>query len=110
MTTTDSDAERSLYWKVEGQRHPYWVSYLQENYPKQGVTTRFWHNRDAETDMGDMYGPEFHEMFPHARIVTEEEYTSGAEHICSDGYSDWGFSAHCPNCACGEQPGRNDDE
>lgn len=62
------------YWYVEGMMYPYWASYVQEDYPKPGDRVTIWHNKEADTDMGDLYDTEFQVSFPQAREITKEEY------------------------------------
>jgi hypothetical protein len=68
----------TTYWYVDGMAHPYWACYPQLDYPQPGDTTYFWHNSDADTDMGDLYGDEFQQMFPWARQISKREFDEQA--------------------------------
>jgi len=74
----------SDYFYVPGMMYPFWVTYRAENYPKEGESVLVAHNLDADTDMGDLYGPEFAEMFPTAMPITAEQANNR-----SVTYADW---------------------
>ncbi len=57
------------YWYAPRMMYPWWCSYPDE---RGGETC--WHNAEADTDMGDLWGDEFHEMFPNAYEISEKEY------------------------------------
>jgi hypothetical protein len=50
-----------------------------ENYPTAGESTVVAHNREADTDMGDLVGDEFGNYFPHAVEISRDEYDNAAD-------------------------------
>jgi hypothetical protein len=53
---------------------PYWCVNEIQDYPHPGMTTTVAHNREADTDMGDLFGDEFKTYFPHAVEISRDEY------------------------------------
>lgn len=66
----------TTYWYVSGMRSPYWCVREAQDYPTRGEVTVVAHNRDADTDMGDLYGDEFKTYFPNAIQVSQDEYNN----------------------------------
>ncbi|AER47784.1 hypothetical protein TAJ_39 [Mycobacterium phage Taj] len=54
------------YYRVPGMMHPYWI------------VSEAAMNSAASTDMGDLYGDEFFQCFPHAVEITKEQYEARA--------------------------------
>lgn len=62
------------YWHVPGMMNPYWITYVQQDWPNPGDATTVAVNSAADTDMGNLYGTEFSDMFPNAVQITREAY------------------------------------
>lgn len=67
----------SRFYRVPGMAHPYWATSEAHDWPNPGDLTLIAFNRDADTDMGNLYGPEFHAMFPNAVEISKEEWETG---------------------------------
>lgn len=57
------------YWYAPGMYNPYWWVTVEED-----GTVRVAGNSAADTDMGNLYGEEFHKFFPNAFQISEEQY------------------------------------
>ena len=55
------------YWYVPGMMYPYWELHTPP------PTAR---NADSDTDMGDLTVDEFFAYFPHAYVISRQEYES----------------------------------
>lgn len=58
------------YWYAPGMAEPYWGLYTTDLGGKAVLCA---HNLAADTDMGDLYGEEFHKFFPNAFEISEEQ-------------------------------------
>jgi hypothetical protein len=67
------------YYFVPGMWRPYWCVHQVENYPTVGESTVVAHNRESDTDMGDLFGDEFKTYFPHAVEISRDEYDNAEE-------------------------------
>ena len=61
----------TTYWYVPGMMNPYWIIMDDLIYGTTCAT-----NADADTDMGNLYGSEFHTHFPKAQQITEEQFVA----------------------------------
>ncbi|ADU15915.1 hypothetical protein PBI_ESTAVE1_37 [Mycobacterium phage Estave1] len=66
------------YYRVPGMMHPYWIVSEAKDWPHPGDVTTVAMNSAASTDMGDLYGDEFFQCFPHAVEITKEQYEARA--------------------------------
>ncbi|AEK09471.1 hypothetical protein LITTLEE_89 [Mycobacterium phage LittleE] len=66
------------YFYVPGMMYPYWIVSEEEDWPRPGDATTVAMNSAASTDMGNLYGDEFSQFFPHAVEITKEQYEARA--------------------------------
>lgn len=64
----------SRFFYAPGMCYPYWIVGVENDWPNRGDRTTVATNSAASTDMGDLHGGEFFNMFPNAFEISHEQY------------------------------------